>query len=67
MNEVRRYYRCHAWNDKGEAVTSSFRADNIMLAYDHAEALCRRNELQMDIVVYVGREEPTTDFGAFPA
>jgi hypothetical protein len=66
MKEVQRFYRA-TWVDLLGTGTISFRADNMQLAWDHAEhcAGCLGVNKKILDVKFIGRQEPTGDFGVF--
>lgn len=62
---AKRFYRAEVYSALGKKFTVSFEAENIMLAYDHAEHVCRQNDYSCEIVRYIGKTEPEGDFGTF--
>lgn len=65
MSTRPRYYRIIVESATGRRGTVSFEADDIMLAIDHAQQLCRVHDYTLIETTYVGTAEPTGDFGAF--
>jgi hypothetical protein len=61
-----RFYRAEVRSDTGAKLTFSFIAEDIMLAYDHAEHHVRLQDgMTVEIVRFIGFNEPADDFGTF--